>query len=99
MNCFLKDHKYFATTITLMGLFFGFSAGNLLYVLIYSVTGWESFLGAIAILLIGILTGTLFAYFYRKNEVFLNIQIALLGGFNLARGLAMIMGSWPIDSV
>jgi len=42
MTFTLKKQKNFGVTITLMGSLLGFHLGNMLYALIYSVSGWQS---------------------------------------------------------
>ena len=42
MTFTLKNKKNFGVTITLMGSLLGFHLGNILYALIYSVSGWQS---------------------------------------------------------
>lgn len=52
-----------------------------------------------AILFACILMASIWAFWHRKNFVSLTALVALLGGFIFTRGISLISGGWPIDTV
>ena len=95
----LKQSKYFSSTITCLGCILGFHVGNYLYALIYQVSGWESLYGFLSIVLTSVIVTGLLSFKKRYSELYLTSLLASLGGFCATRGLSLICGGYPIETV
>ena len=68
MALWLRRPRFYGLTITLLGGLTGFFIGNLLYALLYSVSGLESF--ATAIIFPILCSGTLMGITFAKREMY-----------------------------
>lgn len=99
LTLLLKQSKYFSSTITCLGCILGFHVGNYLYAMIYQASGWESLVGFLSIVMTSVICGGLISLKKRYSGLYLTCLLAFLGGFCATRGLSLVCGGYPIDTV
>ena len=94
-----RRHNFFSINITALGALFGFIMGNLFYLLLYSISGWESFAAAITITLISTILNATIALLNRGSNGHLTWLLGLVAGSLFTRGLSLFFGGYPLDPV
>ena len=95
----LKRRRFFPITITCIGVLTGFFIGNLAYIIVYCISGLESFSTAMTFLLSIIVFFAIVSYTNGKSLLGITQTLSLLGGVMFTRGLSLLIGGYPIDSV
>ena len=77
----------------------GFFIGNFLYVIIYKMSDWESYSGAISFCSAFTVLFGLLMWCFRRSMMKLKLTIAFLGSILVVRGISLLVGGYPIDTV